>query len=222
MNGIIYYTKIRDEYNGKNMEHMIGEKLLEIGLEREFGRKLAFEPRSKGEHGKPFFTLLPRIHYNITHSGKYVMCLFAGEEVGIDVQIHKKVNYERLLERMVPADMIREILDADDMEKAFFAQWVLREAYIKWTGEGLSRDLRTISMDKGNDKIGAVVEVMIEGKVADENAYVGRTYGDAPKVDGYIFVNTDTELMSGDFARVHVTGALEYDLIGELEDEYTE
>ena len=52
--------------------------------------------------------------------------------------------------RRLPADMIREILDADDMEKAFFAQWVLREAYIKWTGEGLSRDLRTISMDKGN------------------------------------------------------------------------
>ncbi len=66
-----------------------------------------------------------------------------------------------------------------------------------------------ISIDKGNDKIGTCVEVMIEGKVADENAYVGRTYGDAPNVDGYIFINTDTELMSGDFARVHVTGALE-------------
>lgn len=79
-----------------------------------------------------------------------------------------------------------------------------------------------ISLDKGNDKIGTCVEVMIEGKVADENAYVGRTYGDAPNVDGYIFINTDTELMSGDFARVHVTGALEYDLIGELENEYTE
>ena len=79
-----------------------------------------------------------------------------------------------------------------------------------------------ISLDKGNDKIGSVVEVMIEGKVADENAYVARTYGDAPNVDGYIFVNTSTELMTGDFARVHVTGALEYDLIGELEDEYTE
>ena len=129
---------------------MIGEKLLEIGLEREYGRKLAFEPRAKGEHGKPFFTLLPKIHYNISHSGKYVMCLFAGEEVGIDIQIHKKVNYERILERLVPADMVREILEADEMEKAFFAQWVLREAYIKWTGEGLSRDLRTIPMDKGN------------------------------------------------------------------------
>lgn len=79
-----------------------------------------------------------------------------------------------------------------------------------------------ISIDKGNDKSGTCVEVMIEGKVADENAYVGRTYGDAPNVDGYIFINTDTELMSGDFARVHVTGALEYDLIGELENEYTE
>ena len=79
-----------------------------------------------------------------------------------------------------------------------------------------------ISLDKGNAKIGSVVEVMIEGKVADENAYVARTYGDAPNVDGYIFVNTDTELMSGDSARVHVTGALEYDLIGELENEYTE
>ena len=53
MNGIIYYTKIRDEYDSKNMEHMIGEKLLEIGLEKEFGKKLAFEPRATGEHGKP-------------------------------------------------------------------------------------------------------------------------------------------------------------------------
>ncbi len=79
-----------------------------------------------------------------------------------------------------------------------------------------------ISIDKGNDRIGGEVEVMVEGKVADENAYVARTYGDAPGVDGYLFINTDTELMSGDFAMVHVTGALEYDLIGELRDEYTE
>lgn len=79
-----------------------------------------------------------------------------------------------------------------------------------------------ISIDKGNSRIGSEVEVMVEGKVADENAYVARTYGDAPGVDGYLFINTDTELMSGDFAVVHVTGALEYDLIGELKDEYTE
>ena len=79
-----------------------------------------------------------------------------------------------------------------------------------------------ISLDKGTDKIGQKLLVMIEGKVADENVYVGRTYADAPNVDGYIFVNTGELLISGDFARVVVTGALEYDLIGELEDEYTE
>lgn len=79
-----------------------------------------------------------------------------------------------------------------------------------------------ISMEKGQNRIGQTLWVMIEGKVADENAYVGRTYADAPGVDGYVFVNTSTELMSGDFAQVRITGALEYDLIGELEDEFTE
>lgn len=73
-----------------------------------------------------------------------------------------------------------------------------------------------IAFDLAEDMIGQEVLVLIEGKVADENAYVGRTYKDAPNVDGLIFVNTDEELMSGDFARVKVTGALEYDLIGEI------
>ena len=79
-----------------------------------------------------------------------------------------------------------------------------------------------ISYDRGQDRIGQELLVMIEGKVADESAYIGRTYGDAPKVDGYIFVQTGELLMTGDFAKVHVTGALEYDLIGVLSDEYTE
>ena len=73
-----------------------------------------------------------------------------------------------------------------------------------------------IAFDKAEDMIGREVLVMIEGKVADENAYVGITYRDAPNVDGLIFINTDVELISGDFAKVKVTGALDYDLIGEL------
>ena len=73
-----------------------------------------------------------------------------------------------------------------------------------------------IAFEQAENMIGREVLVMIEGKVADENAYVGRTYKDAPNVDGFIFINTDEELMSGDFAMVKVTGALEYDLIGEL------
>ena len=73
-----------------------------------------------------------------------------------------------------------------------------------------------IAFDLAERMIGKEVIVMFEGKVADENVYVGRTYMDAPNVDGLIFVETNEELMSGDFAKVRVTGALEYDLIGEL------
>ena len=56
----------------------------------------------------------------------------------------------------------------------------------------------------------------IEGKVAEENVYIGRTYRDAPNVDGYIFINTDEDLMTGDIVKVQVIGAHEYDLIGEI------
>ena len=73
-----------------------------------------------------------------------------------------------------------------------------------------------IAFDLAEEMIGREVLVMIEGKVAHENAYVGRTYKDAPNVDGLIFVESEEELMSGDFARVRITGALEYDLMGEI------
>ena len=73
-----------------------------------------------------------------------------------------------------------------------------------------------IAFEKAEGMTGRELTVMIEGKAADENVYVGRTYMDAPGVDGYLFLNTDETLMSGDFARVRVTGAAEYDLIGEL------
>lgn len=79
-----------------------------------------------------------------------------------------------------------------------------------------------IAFEKSESMKGRVLEVMIEGKVADENVYVGRTYMDSPNVDGLIFVNTGLDLMSGDFLRVRVTGALDYDLIGEAVDEFTE
>lgn len=73
-----------------------------------------------------------------------------------------------------------------------------------------------ISFDKNEDMAGRTLLAMVEGKVADENAYIARTYMDAPGIDGYLFINTDETLVTGDFARVKVTGALEYDLIGEI------
>ena len=79
-----------------------------------------------------------------------------------------------------------------------------------------------IAFEKSESMVGRVLDVMIEGKVADEAAYVGRTYMDAPNVDGYIFVNSGELFMSGDFVRVKVIGSNDYDLIGEVYDESAE
>ena len=79
-----------------------------------------------------------------------------------------------------------------------------------------------ISMDKAEEMIGRELLCMVEGSVAGENAYVTRTYKDAPNVDGYLFLQTAETLMTGDFVRARVTGAMEYDLIGEMADEFTE
>lgn len=79
-----------------------------------------------------------------------------------------------------------------------------------------------IAFDAALSMEGKIVDAMIEGKVAEEDAYVARTYKDAPNVDGFLFINTKRELMTGDFTKCRITGAYEYDLIGELEDEFTQ
>lgn len=78
-----------------------------------------------------------------------------------------------------------------------------------------------IAFDAAQNMVGSVLTAMVEGKVADENVYVARTYKDAPNVDGFLFINTERELMTGDLVSAKITAAYEYDLIGELEDEFT-
>ena len=73
-----------------------------------------------------------------------------------------------------------------------------------------------IIYDRNEEMKGRELYAFIEGQVDAENTYVGRTYRDAPDIDGYIFINTDEVLVTGDIVKVRVTGAYEYDLIGEI------
>lgn len=75
-----------------------------------------------------------------------------------------------------------------------------------------------IAFEAAEDMMGRRLTAMIEGKVAEEEVYVARTYKDAPGVDGYVFIHTQRQLMSGDFVQVVITGSNEYDLIGELSE----
>ena len=79
-----------------------------------------------------------------------------------------------------------------------------------------------ISQELTAEKVGRVMKVLIEGKITDEDVYIGRTYQDAPDIDGEVFVEYSGELISGDFVDVRITEANDYDLIGEIVDEYCE
>ena len=81
---------------------------------------------------------------------------------------------------------------------------------------------QAIAFEKAEEKVGSIINVMVEGRAVEEDVYVARTYMDAPNVDGYLFLRTSAQLLSGDFAKVLVTDSNEYDLIGEITHEFTE
>ena len=75
---------------------------------------------------------------------------------------------------------------------------------------------QAIAFEKAEEMVGQALTVMVEGRMPEEDVYVTRTYRDAPNVDGYLFLHSTAQLMSGDFVKVRVTGSNEYDLIGEM------
>lgn len=109
----------------------------------------------------------------------------------------------------------------EDTPAAAMPDQIDEETKLDWQEE-LMELQQEIAFDLAQDKVGREMIVMVEGKVADENVYVARTYGDAPNVDGFLFLHTGEMLVSGDFVKARVTGAAEYDLIGEIADEFTE
>ena len=105
----------------------------------------------------------------------------------------------------------------EDTPAAMMTEQIEEEIKIERRAEIMELQ-QDIAYDKADSMIGEKLMIMIEGKVADENAYVGRSYKDAPNVDGYVFVNTSRNLMTGDFVPVTITGSYEYDLIGEIDE----
>ena len=80
----------------------------------------------------------------------------------------------------------------------------------------IMKEQQKIAFSAGEELLYQKLEVLIEGSLPEENVFIGRTYKDAPNVDGYIFVHSSHELMSGEFVTVQVTDAKEYDLISEV------
>lgn len=87
------------------------------------------------------------------------------------------------------------------------------ELAVKWRDEIMELQ-QEISYEKNQQMIGSTQKVLIEGYLVDDDVYVGRTYRDAPGVDGIVFVSAPYELISGSFVDVKITEANEYDLTG--------
>jgi len=138
-----------------------------------------------------------------------LICGFPGETAEMHEELMQFINdmeFDRLgafaysLEEGTPA--------------AAFADQVEEEVKENWRDEVMELQEEVI-FDKNEEMKDRELYVFIEGQV-DGGAYVGRTYRDAPDVDGYIFINADESFMTGDIVKVKVIGAYEYDLIGEL------
>ena len=98
---------------------------------------------------------------------------------------------------------------------AGFAGQIAEEQKEAWRDDIMELQ-EEIICDKNEEMKDRELWVMVEGSMDGVHAYVGRTYRDAPEIDGYIFIDTSETLMTGDFVKVRVTGAYEYDLIGEM------
>lgn len=145
---IVYITKTEPPVlaQQKKAESYIGKCLLYHGLFEIFGYSWQDQLLALEEGGKPYFPKHQDVHFNISHSQEYIVCAIASQPVGIDIQYHKKTDIMRMAKRILSPEEHQRFLEAEDKQKAFFKYWVEKESFLKWTGEGLRRDMRTLDL----------------------------------------------------------------------------
>lgn len=104
---------------------------------------------AKNKYGKPYFVGINRLHYNISHSGSFVICGISNQKLGVDIEkiesvyrditmsLFTKTEYEAILN-----------LNEDEVKKLFYTYWTLKESYVKYQGKGLSIPLNSFSIEK--------------------------------------------------------------------------
>ncbi len=130
-------------------------------------------------------------------------------------------DHERLLEFIDEIELDRIGVFTYSREEgtpaADFSEQVSEELAVAWRDEIMELQ-QEVSYDNNQGLIGKVMDVIVEGYSPDDDVYVGRTYRDAPNVDGLVFINCDYELISGTIVKVKIDEAGPYDLIGGVVD----
>lgn len=141
----VYVGKL--EKGSREQERMSGRRLLAAGMRDRFGVDLREEDLAVTQKGKPYLKERPDLNFNISHSGSFVLCALGECPLGVDIERHKDLNFLRTGKRFLTEEEWTQWEKSENPRKYFFDRWVIREAYLKWKGTGIDRDLRSLPFD---------------------------------------------------------------------------
>ena len=125
----------------------MGGRLLEYAVSRLYRIGVPELSRDKGEHGKPCFRIHPEIRFNISHSEDLVICAVSDFEIGIDIQEKSRMNTDRIAKKVMSSAEHKKYLESSERQDFFYRVWVMKESYVKWTGDGITRELHSLPMN---------------------------------------------------------------------------
>ena len=146
-------TRVRNRQNRTSKLHTVaGELLARYSVGQYLGNTKPEIELIFGEKGKPHIANLSNVHFNISHSGNYVVCAVSEHELGIDVERIRKVNL-RIAERFFSQPEIDDLmaLDEDERMRYFITLWTIKESYLKAIGRGLTQHLNSFTIRKNSD-----------------------------------------------------------------------
>lgn len=168
-----YYSSLSDERRNKVLRAKFpGDKkrslaagiLIDKGLS-EYGLRERDIIYGKNENGKPFFRDNPEIHFNLSHSGDYVMAVFSDKEIGCDIQQMKRADL-RIAKRFYAPEEYEYVMRRMESgrQEAFYRIWVLKESFLKAVGTGMALSMTDFSIQMEDDRV-----IGVRQNVRDKN-----------------------------------------------------
>lgn len=125
----------------------MGGRLLEYAVSRLYRIGVPELSRDKGKYGKPCFRIHPEVRFNISHSGDLVICAVSDFEIGIDIQEKSRMNTDRIAKKIMSSAEHKKYIESSERQDFFYRVWVMKESYVKWTGDGITRELHSLPMN---------------------------------------------------------------------------
>lgn len=133
---------------GRRLSALGRELLADILLESyDIDLSREEEPIARHPLGKPYLTGHEGLYFSISHSGSWAACAVGRTPLGLDIQYRKKKETDALAARILDAGEFSSYENSADRNVSFYDFWVKKESYLKYTGEGIRKDLRIVTYE---------------------------------------------------------------------------